>query len=198
MQDDIKLRKAKEEFEHRCQTLREKLADPNFLNNQGLGNEVGFFTFCYHPALELRARAFFAQLQRESEAGKLPCRILRRNLYDVLLQICEDKRILDAIPRQEAKRGSERQVRQLAKVASPQVFAAYIDYEPHEPGDVLLIDGAGEVYPFLRTHNLLDNMQHLFEDVPVIVAYPGVFDGKQFSLFGKLSDGNYYRAFDLT
>ena len=35
------------------------------------------------------------------------------------------------------------------------------------------------------------------EGVPVIVAYPGRFDGQTLSLFGRLTDGNYYRAFDL-
>lgn len=64
-------------------------------------------------------------------------------------------------------------------------------------GDVLIITGVGEVYPFMRVHNILNNMQSSFRDVPVVVAYPGTFDGGSLSLFGKLKDGNYYRAFDL-
>lgn len=192
-----KREKARAEFERRCGVLRERLANPDFLNNRGLGNEVGFFVFCYDPALELEARAFLAQLQTESEADKLPCRVVARNLYDVLLSICEKKRIAAAIPKQEARHGSARQLKQLTKVATPEAFAAEIDYQPHRPGDVLLITGAGEVYPFLRIHSLLDNMQHLFGDVPVVVAYPGSFDGQAFSLFGRLKDGNYYRAFPI-
>ena len=49
----------------------------------------------------------------------------------------------------------------------------------------------------MRVHNVLNNMQSAFRDVPVIVAYPGAFDGGSLSLYGKLKDGNYYRAFDL-
>ena len=62
---------------------------------------------------------------------------------------------------------------------------------------MLVITGVGEVYPFMRVHNVLDNIQHLFENTPVVVMSPGRFDGQTLSLFGKLTDGNYYRAFDL-
>lgn len=192
------LQRAHEDFERRCAVLRDRLASDDFLNNRGLGNEVGFFTFCYHPALELELRAFVADLQAQSDAGKLPCRIIVRNLYDAFLSICEKKRILGAIPKQEAKHGSDRQLKQLAKIATPEAFARELDYEPHGPRDVLVITGVGEAYPFLRVHALLENVQHLFPDTPVVVAYPGVFDGQTFSLFGRLKDGNYYRAFDIS
>lgn len=189
--------KTLEDFNHRSAVLRERLSDPEFLGNRGLGNEVGIFTFCYHPALELRARRLFAQLAGESQAGALPCRIIERNLYDVLLGICEERRILDAIPKQESKRGTDGLLKQLQKIVTPEAFAQALAYDPHEPNDVLLVTGVGEVYPFLRAHVLLDNIQHLFEDIPVVVAYPGSFNGQSLSLFGTLNDGNYYRAFDL-
>ena len=82
-------------------------------------------------------------------------------------------------------------------MASPEAFAAKMSAETNKPGDVLLITGVGEVYPFMRVHNILDNIQHLFEDAPIVVAYPGRFNGQTLSLFGKLTDGSYYRAFDL-
>ena len=81
-------------------------------------------------------------------------------------------------------------------------FAEALDYGSHEPGDVVFITGVGEVYPHLRTHALLDNIQHLFADVPLVVAYPGLYDGQSMRLFAGvagrgLEDGNYYRAFNL-
>ena len=30
-------------------------------------------------------------------------------------------------------------------------------YEPHQYGDVLVISGVGKVYPFMRSHKILDN-----------------------------------------
>lgn len=186
--------KAVAEFESRCESLKRRLCDADFLRNRGLGNEVGIYTFCYDPRLKLRARRFFDKLEADPS---LPCSIREVNLYDILLAICEEKRILPAIPKMEKKKGKEQLLRQLAAVATPEAFAEKIADRPNEPGDVMLITGVGEVYPFMRVHNILDNIQHLFEEVPVVVAYPGRFNGQTLSLFGRMGDGNYYRAFDL-
>lgn len=192
----------KEDFEKRCTSLRDRLNDADFLANKGLGNEAGIFTFCYDPSLELEARDYFRRLVADSEAGKLGVQGVRANihlcnLYDALLQICEGKRILERLPAQEAKRGQDGLLKQLARIATPEAFVDVMDWQPHEPGDVLLMTGVGEVYPFMRAHNVLNHMQSRFRDVPVVVAYPGTYDGGSLSLFGKLADGNYYRAFDL-
>lgn len=189
-------------FDERARILEERLADADFLANRGLGNEVGIHVLCYDPALELQARKMIARLQQKSQQGELPCNLVVRNLYDILIGICEQKRILAAIPKQEEKRGSEALIEQLQKVTTPELFAQALDYEDHQSGDVLLITGVGEIYPLLRAHALLSNIPHLLSDIPVILAYPGVYDGKSFALFrgirsAGISDGNYYRAFDL-
>lgn len=186
--------KAVADFEARCEVLKDRLRQDDFLHNRGLGNEVGIYTFCYDPAIEGRAQRFFEKLKADPA---LPCRVREANLYDILLQICEEKKILAAIPKMEQKRGKEGLRKQLSAVATPEAFAKVIASEPNRPGDVLLITGVGDVYPFMRVHNILDNIQHLFEGMPIVVAYPGRFDGQTLSLFGRLKDGNYYRAFDL-
>ncbi len=192
----------RENFNQRCSSLRARLCDADFLANKGLGNEAGIFTFCYDPTLEYEARDYFYRLCKDSKAGKLGTNETRAsihlcNLYDILLRICENKRILDRLPIQEQKRDPDGMLKQLQRIAKPQAFVEEINWQPHEPGDVLIITGVGEVYPFMRVHNVLNNMQSTFRDVPIVVAYPGTYDGGSLSLFGKLSDGNYYRAFDL-
>ena len=192
----------KEDFKRRCGRLRERLCDADFLANKGLGNEAGIFTFCYDPTLELDARDYFRRLIADAELGKLgtdtvKARIRERNLYDILLQICENKRILDRLPAQEERRGRDGLLKQIQRIATPEAYVTAMDWSPHEPGDVVLITGVGEIYPYMRVHNVLNNMQSTFRDVPVAVAYPGTYDGGSLSLFGKLADGNYYRAFDL-
>lgn len=182
------------DFEARCEALKERLCQEDFLHNRGLGNEVGIYTFCYDPRLKAEARKFFDKLEADPA---LPCTIREANLYDILLSICDERRISRSIPRMEERKGAEQLKRQLQAVATPDAFAKKIAGRPNRPGDVLLITGVGEVYPFMRVHNILDNIQQLFEEVPVVVAYPGRFDGQTLSLFGRLKDGNYYRAFDL-
>ncbi len=70
-------------------------------------------------------------------------------------------------------------------------------YEPHKPGDVLFLTGVGKVYPFMRSHKMLDSMQQAFSDIPIVMFYPGEFNGQSLILFEKFHDGNYYRAFNL-
>ena len=70
-------------------------------------------------------------------------------------------------------------------------------YEPHQHGDVLFLTGVGKVYPFMRSHKMLDSMQQAFSDVPIVMFYPGEFNGQSLILFDKFHDGNYYRAFNL-
>lgn len=188
-----------DEFNQRCGVLRERLQSKDFLANRGLGNEVGFYLFCYDPSLELHARDFVRHLTHDAEADILPCRIVEHNLYDVLLRICERKRILDKIPAQEERRGLEALQRQLQRAADVSEFTNEMSQEPHKPGDAVLLTGVGEVYPLLRLHGLFERLQQreLFDDVPVIAFYPGTYNGRSMSLFGCLPDANYYRAFDL-
>jgi hypothetical protein len=113
------------------------------------------------------------------------------------LQICEEKRILKTIPAMEKKKGSEGLLKQLQKAVSPEAFVEKMKYEPHQHGDILLITGVGKVYPFMRSHNILDNLQHVFSDIPVVMLYPGKFNGQELSLFDEFNDGNYYRAFNM-
>ena len=178
--------------------LRAKLSDPMFLANKGIGNEVGFFVFPYDAAREDEVRARTAELVSLSDEGRLPCRVVRRDLWDVFLQICEQRRILDKIADLERRRGSRALLERLQKIATPEAFVQAMDYESHEPGrDVLLVTGVGRVYPIVRAHSILENAQHVFADVPVVLLYPGKYDGSQLHLFNSISDGNYYRAFNL-
>lgn len=178
--------------------LRAKLSDPMFLANKGIGNEVGFFVFPYDASREDEVRARTDALVSLSGEGKLPCRIVHRDLWDVFLQICDQRRILDKISDLECRRGSRALLDRLQKIATPEAFVQAMDYEPHEPRrDALLVTGVGKVYPIVRAHSILENSQHIFADVPVVLLYPGKYDGSQLHLFNSISDGNYYRAFNL-
>lgn len=176
--------------------IRARLADPDFLANKGLGGEIGFYVFPYDAACEDELRARTAALVEESEKGQLPCRIVHRDLWDVFIKICEDYELLDDLPEHESSFGTSALEESIATVATPEEFVEAMDYEPHEPGrDVLLITGVGKVYPLVRAHSILENAQHVFDDIPVVLLYPGRYDRRQLHLFNAVNDGNYYRAF---
>lgn len=171
-----------------------RLSEEAFLTNKGLSNEVGIHVFCYDPEDELTVRAFFNNLKEQED---MPYRLIERDLYQIFIEICEGKRILKSIPGMEERKGKEHLAEQLQKVATPEAFVGKMQYEPHQKGDVLLITGIGKVYPFMRSHKILDNIQHVFSDIPVLMLYPGTFNGQDLGLFGRFLDGHYYRAFNL-
>lgn len=174
--------------------VTERLSNEDFLANRGLSNEVGIHVFCYDPEDELTVSSFFNTLKNRDD---VPFRLVERDLYRILLDICEEKRVLKSIPNMEERKGKDYLLEQIQKIATPEAFVSRMVYEPHKHGDVLLITGVGKVYPFMRSHKILDNIQHRFEDIPVLMLYPGTFDGQDLGLFGKFLDGHYYRAFNL-
>lgn len=196
--------------------LRARLQDSEFLAGHGLGNEVPFFILPYAAALEDEVREQVEALVRDfaptvQDGAPVPqdsptagdTRVIHFDLWDVFLQICQERRILEKIPALEERRGTEGLLRRMEKIATPEAFLKVMSERYEELGgqvpgrDVVLISGVGKVYPLVRAHNILENAQPVFTEVPMVMLYPGVYDGQQLHLFGKISDGNYYRAFSL-
>lgn len=174
--------------------IKGRISDANFLANKGLSNEVGIHVFKYEPQYELIVRNYIERLAN-TPSGDF--RIIVCDMYEILLEILEEKRVLAAAPSLEEKKSSDYLLAQLHKIATPEAFLAKMRYEPHERGDVLFLTGVGKAFPFMRSHRLLDVMQQEFSDIPIVIFYPGEFNGQSLSLFGKFHDGNYYRAFNL-
>ena len=84
--------------------IRDRISDPDFLANKGLSNEVGIHVFCYDPADELIVRNFIFRLKAESGT---PYHIKECDLYEIFLQLLEDKRVLRSVESLEEKRGKE-------------------------------------------------------------------------------------------
>ena len=62
---------------------------------------------------------------------------------------------------------------------------------------VVFLTGIGKCYPILRSHTVLNNLHQVIDSVPVVMFYPGKYDGQELILFGDIKDDNYYRAFKL-
>jgi|SRR5574344_2529260 hypothetical protein len=175
--------------------IKDRISDPSFLANKGLSNEVGIHVFCYDTADELIVEDYIRRLKSEVNTAY---RIIECDLYEIFLSLLEDKRVLKSIDGLEEKRGKEYLLNQLQKIATPEALLARMDYSPHVKGqDVLFMTGIGKIHPFMRSHKMLDSMQHLFADIPIVMFYPGTFNGQTLSLFGEFLDGHYYRAFNL-
>lgn len=184
-------------IEKRLDAARQRFENDSFLHNRGLSNEAALHIFQYSPKDEMIVRSFVSDIVKEFDGKEKPCRVIHFDLYDILLDICRERRILDRIPEMEEKRGSEFIRDQVKNVAKPETYIRHMQYGEHHPGDVLVLTGVGRVYPYMRSHNILNNIQHVFEDIPVVMFYPGSYDGQSLRLFDLFMDDHYYRAFNL-
>ena len=182
------------ELAERLDRLKEEIQKPEFLEGKGLSNEVNIRIFCYDPSEEMVIRHFIEQITVDQS---LTCNLKEANLYKTFLEICDDKRITKGAASMEEKKGKDYLIQQIQRFANNKSFVEKMQYEPHEKGDVLLITGVGEAYPFMRIHSLLEALQPEFPDIPILVMYPGTYDGRFVRLFDKLESNPYYRAFNI-
>ena len=189
---------AKQRVEH----LFEVVTSQRFLTKQGLGNEVPFF-ICPFPAEEGLSmnEDRRALVTRITHAG---VKVLDLSLYDLSLGILEERDILDQVL--EIEPDSEKsEIRELLQSVLdptanliPRIGQAIAD----TPHDVIFLSGVGEVYPYIRSHNVLNNLQSTAKDKPTVLFFPGSYThalatGASLELFGRLHDDKYYRAFNI-
>lgn len=182
------------DIKERLDSLRTLIQDPDFLAGKGLSNEVNIRIFCYEASEEMVIQHFINQITADQTLG---CRLVEYNLYEIFIAICDDKRITKSIPRMEERKGKAFLLEQMHSIATEEAFIAKMQYEPHKKGDVLMLTGVGDVFPFMRIHTLLEALQPHFSDIPILVMYPGTFDGNYVRLFDKLAPNPYYRAFNV-
>ena len=161
--------------------LRRHMQESDFLEGKGLSNEVNIRMFCYNAKDEMTVRRFIEQITADSS---LTCRIVEHNLYEVFLSLCEEQDIMDGILEMEEADGSDYLLEQLQMSFGVDEYIGKIQYEPHQKGDILMLSGVGDVFPFMRVHSLLEAL------------YPGTFDGNSLRLFNTLAPNSYYRAFN--
>ena len=128
------------DIKERLDKVRALIQEPEFLESKGLSNEVNIRIFCYEPENEMVVRHFVNQLETDQS---LDCHLIVCNLYKTFLSICDDMDITDAIPDMEEADGSAYLLEQLNSAIGNGEFIDKIQYEPHEPGDVLMLTGVG-------------------------------------------------------
>lgn len=181
-------------LKERLDKLREKIQTEDFLLGKGLSNEVNIWMFCYEAKDEVIVNHTIEQIKVDP---LLKCNIHECNLYETFIEICKDNRILDKIACMEERKGTDYLLRQLQASVTVDKFIKKMQYDMIPSKDVFLITGVGDVFPFMRVHSLLEAMQPYFSAVPILVMYPGTFNGSALKLFDILKPNPYYRAFNI-
>ena len=74
--------------------IKARISDANFLANKGLSNEVGIHVFKYAPQYELIVRDYIERLVNTPSDD---FRVIEKDMYKILLEILEEKRVLDTV-----------------------------------------------------------------------------------------------------
>ncbi|QZN76219.1 DUF1788 domain-containing protein [Paenibacillus sp. DR312] len=173
-----------------------KIREDKFIEGRGLGNEISFYVFDYEPEHELLVRDYISHIMKEFSHEGSGRKLIEFDLYKMLIEIAKEKRIYDRIPQMEEKQGKEALFKAMSNFANPEIFLQKIK-DQMQDHNVVLITGVGKVYPFIRSHNILNNLQEVLDKTPVIMFFPGKYDGLSLRLFDQFKDDNYYRAFRL-
>jgi hypothetical protein len=198
MPQDLTKALLSERFEHLLKTV----SSERFLQKKGLGNEIPFFICPYDPREAVEMERLQKQLVNKLSAQGIT--VLAINLYDLSVDLLKQEGDWEWILEEEqklSKRELKEELQSLLDVETilTPAIRARMDAEPF---DVLFLSGVGEVYPYIRSHNVLNNLQKAAKDQPTLMFFPGEYthsleSGASLNLFGRLQDDKYYRAFNI-
>jgi hypothetical protein len=186
-------------FEERLNQILPRLVSPDVLSNQGAGGEIGFWIFDYPPEEEMAMRAWLADVIEPGLRKQVPAvRFQTVDLFQLVVDLLDERKLFDKACEMQASKGDAAVLASLRSVLKEDRLAARMTEKMDVTQlDLLIVKGVGAVYPLLRTHTLLSALHPHMRDTPLLMLYPGTYNGQSLSLFNTLSDDNYYRAFRL-
>lgn len=186
-------------LEERLNQILPRVTSRDFLESKGLGNEIGFWIFDYPPDRELDVRDFVSGTILPALAKQAPpLRTGAVNLLSLVTDLLEERNLLDKAIEMQAGKGDDSTLAALRSVLKEDKLAQKIAAQFEVSSlDLLIITGVGAVYPMLRTHTLLSALHPIMGKTPLLMFFPGRYDGHSLRLFNTLAEDHYYRAFRL-
>jgi hypothetical protein len=184
--------------------LQEILTRPEFLEMRGVAKEVPIFIQTYSPADEDQLRRVVNGT--EQFLIKQGLRVRHIDLFELVLNLLEAKGYLDVVLQEEASWSKSDLFDTLQNVAEPTSALVPKLMEELADSQISLITGSGRVYPFLRTHTILEALQPAMVRHPVVIFFPGDYSqdadgGSYLRLFGISTaskiENPHYRATNL-
>lgn len=191
-----------ETFDKQLNHLEELISSPKFLQKQGIGSEIPFFICPFNPRHYVDIVNLKTNLINRLKQKNI--KILEINLYNLSITILKERGALADLLANETSYPKDRIKELLQNLLDPEtnLVPKIKEIIQADNYDVLFISGVGEVYPYLRSHNILNNLQTVASDKPTVMFFPGEYNqsrnkGSSLDLFGILHDDRYYRAFNI-
>ena len=176
------------------------LSGKRFLQMEGLGNEVPFFIFPYDPEDALQVAQAKKRIKNKL-ATERGINVLEVNLYDLSVEILKERGVWERVLEMEPEQEKDDFRESLQGMLDPQLhIAPAIQFGIEDRDfDIFFLTGIGEVFPYIRSHNVLNNLQSVVTGKPMLMFFPGRYEqsetlGSSLVLFGRLKDDQYYRA----
>ena len=183
-------------IQERLDEMTSKLSSEEFKNSYGLGNEVDFHVFDYDPEDEYIVRNHVKYMNERRKDLNLKV----FDIYEIIIQILKEKGYLEQVFKYEKTKGAKYVNGIISKTlgisTNNDLIVKYIK-DNIESGQTILITGIGKSYSIVRGHTILNNLHSVVTSNPLIMLYPGRYDGQSFQLFNILNNDNYYRAFQF-
>ena len=181
------------------QHLLDVISGQRFLKMEGLGNEVPFFIYPFDPEHALTVAQSKRRLKNKLSAQGIT--VFEINLYDLSVEILKERGVWDRVVAIEPEQNKAYFRDLLQSMLDPEkhIAPAIRDRLEAASYDVFFLTGIGEVFPYIRSHNVLNNLQSVAATKPMLLFFPGRYDqsdtqGSSLVLFGRLKDDQYYRA----
>lgn len=175
------------------------LSGERFLKMEGLSNEVPFFIYPYEPEHALDVVKAKKRVKNRLTSKGIEVREI--NLYDLSVDVLKERGDWDEVLEVESDLDKAEFTEMLQSMLNPQQhLAPAIRGRLADGGfDIVFLTGIGEVFPYTRSHNVLNNLQSVVVGKPMLMFFPGRYEqsdtlGSSLVLFGRLRDDQYYRA----
>ena len=186
--------------------LFKTLSHHNFLSMKGLANEVPIFIQTYEPAQEDAVRRMVESLAIRLQNTGITLKSL--DLFNLVLEELEENDILQGLLEEEATWLRSDVLETLQNYSDPKthMIPRLIRAIEGDGAQLTLITGPGRIFPFLRTHTILESLQPAMLRHPVVIFFPGEYTqdptgGSHLRLFGSIPspriNNPYYRATNL-
>ena len=192
-------------LEDRLDQILPRITSDELLSSEGIGNEIACYIFDYPAQKETEIRKHLEEMMERLASRHSELRVLHLNLLDVILAYLKQRGLFEKTLEMQATKDSAAVLRALKGPVSAEKIRDFIAAE-HAPGnaDLLLLSGVGSAWPMLRAHSLLNCLHPVMGSTPLVLFYPGTFDGTTLRLFGQITTTTsdpgtkpYYRAFML-
>lgn len=173
------------------------LSSNRFLNKEGLGGELPFFIHSFpvqkQSEVDSSLQALVKRLQTEGIA------VIEINLYKLCIDILKRENLFEQIITKENSIPKQRLMRILNAPLNVDLVLVPEIHKRLENTNVRIVflSGIGAAFPVIRSHTILNNLQTLGGDIPLVMFFPGTYNNISLTLFDKLKDENFYRALNL-